>query len=145
MSWFRRVTEWFVRDSAARKRFIDEFNDNAKMNFSNLQVDSLLEAVTSWGNDAPKYRHELSAPLFASGFEIRVRAGSEISVDDILLIGKIILCDEYIVRRMYVLHWDTLIIKDLRTNRYVDWAIKDFVHLGGILSAIKVNMNQIVQ
>lgn len=145
MSWFRRVTEWFVRDSAARKRFIDEFNDNAKMNFSNLQVDSLLEAATSWGNDDSKYRHELSAPLFASGLEIRVRAGSEISVDDILLIGKIILCDEYIVRRMYVLHWDTLIIKDLRTNRYVDWAIKDFIHLGGILSAIKINMNQIGQ
>lgn len=145
MDWFRKITEWFVRDSAARKRFIDEFNENAKLNFTDLRVDSLLEAGICWGNEDLKYRHELSAPLFASGFEIRVRAGSEVSVDDILLIGKIILCDEYIVRRMYVLHWDTLVIRDLRTDRYVDWAIKDFVHLGGLLATIRSNMNQIGQ
>jgi hypothetical protein len=84
MSWFRKITEWFVRDSAARKRFIDEFNENARLNFTDLMVDSLLEAGICGGNAESRYRHELSAPLFASGFEIRVRAGSEVSVDDIL-------------------------------------------------------------
>jgi hypothetical protein len=142
MGWFKKIKEWFVRDSAARKRFIDEFNENAKMNFTDLKVGSLLEAEICRGNEDSKYRHELSAPIFASGFEIQVRAGSEISVDDILLIGTIILCDESIVRRMYILHWDTLIIRDLRTDRHIDWAIKDFVNLGGLLASIRQNIGQ---
>ena len=143
MGWFRKITEWFVPDSVARRKFVDEFNMNAKVSFTNLLVDSLLEAEICSGKEDSNYRHELSAPLFASGLVINVQAGSQVTLDDILLIGKIVLSDEAIVRRMYVLHWDTFVIKDTRTGKYVDWAIKDFVHLGGLLAAIREQMKQI--
>lgn len=145
MSWFKRVLEWFVRDSVERRRFIDEFNVNAKDCFTNLSVDSLLEAFTCRGDDDPSYRHEFSAPTFASGIEIQVRGGVEIPIDDIIMIGKIILCDESIARRMYILHWDTLVVRDVRTGRSVNWPIRQFVHMGGLLESIRKNINQISQ
>ena len=39
-----------------------------------------------------------------------------------------------LVRRMFVLHWDTLIVRDTRTRKYVDWRIRDFMSFGGLLA-----------
>ena len=69
-----------------------------------------------------------------SGISIEAKAGSEIPVDDIILIGKIILSDQVLVRRMFVLHWDTLIVRDIRTGKFVDWRIRDFMSFGGLLN-----------
>lgn len=123
----------FFKDLAERRRFINEFNYNAKTSFQALSVDTLLEADSGYGNGDYSYRHELSAPRMASGFIIQAKAGAEIPVDDIIQIGKIILSNQTLVRRMFVLHWDTLIIKDTRTGKFVDWRIKDFLHFGGLL------------
>lgn len=133
MGWYQKVLNFFVRDSAERRKFINDFNANAQRSFQNLSVDALFSAVICEGSEDNSYRHDLSAPRFASGIEIQVCGGKNIPLDDIMLIGRIILLDEPIVRRMYVLHWDTLIIKDTRTNRYVDWRIKDFIHFGGLI------------
>lgn len=141
MKW-RQVVSWF-RDSSARRKFIEVFNNNAKQNFHNLSVDCLLQARTCPGNTDSRFRHELSAPLIASGFIIEVIAGEEVPYDDIILIGQTVLYSESVVRWLWALHWDTLIIKDIRSNRYGEWAIKDFVHLGGLLDAVKRNINVI--
>lgn len=123
-----------MKDSAERRRFIEEFNRNAKRNFESLSVDALLFAETCSGNVDDSYRHELSAPRFASGIEIRVCGGVPIPVEDVMIIGQIILLNQPIVRKMYVLHWDTMIIRDMRTGHCVDWRIKEFVSFGGFLS-----------
>lgn len=135
MSWFRKVAEWFLRDSSERRKFLMWFNDNAKKCFVNLSVDSLLEA--SSGSGRIEYRHELSAPSFASGLIIDVKAGKSIPVDDIIIIGTFILASTDIVRKIYVLHWDTLIIRDSFTGKSVDWAIKEFINMGGLLDQIR--------
>jgi len=63
--------------------------------------------------------------------------------EDIFLIGRTVLYSESVVRWLWALHWDTLIIKDIRSGRSGEWGIKDFVHLGGLLDAVKKNLNLI--
>ena len=133
MGLIDRFIKWFS-DSAERKRFINEFNANARGAFQSLSVDTLLEAKACSGNSDSSYRHELSAPFMFSGIAIEAKAGTEIPVDDIILIGKIILSNQVLVRRMFVLHWDTLIVRDTRTGKFVDWRIRDFMSFGGLLN-----------
>ena len=133
MGLIDRFIKWF-KDSAERRRFINEFNANARGAFQSLSVDTLLEAKACSGNSDSSYRHELSAPFMFSGIAIEAKAGSEIPVDDIILIGKIILSNQVLVRRMFVLHWDTLIVRDTRTGKFVDWRIRDFMSFGGLLN-----------
>ena len=133
MGLIDRFIKWF-RDSAERKRFINEFNANARGAFQSLSVDTLLEAKACSGNSDSSYRHELSAPFMFSGIAIEAKAGTEIPVDDIILIGKIILSNQVLVRRMFVLHWETLIVRDTRTGKFVDWRIRDFMSFGGLLN-----------
>lgn len=137
MGLIDRVVGFFVKDSAERRRFVNEFNLNAKFFFQSLSVDTLLEAKMSSGNSDHSYRHELSAPTIVSGLTIEATAGAQISVDDIVLIGRIILSDQVLVRKMFVLHWDTLIVKDSRTGKFVDWRIRDFISFGGLLANIR--------
>lgn len=111
MGLIDRFIKWF-RDSPARRKFINEFNDKAREEFQMLSVDTLLEAKACSGNSDNSYRHELSAPVIFSGIAIEAKAGTQIPVDDIILIGKIILSNQVLVRRMFVLHWDTLIVRD---------------------------------
>ena len=132
MGLIDRFIKWF-RDSAERRRFIKEFNANARGAFQSLSVDTLLEAKACSGNSDSSYRHELSAPVIFSGIAIEAKAGTEIPVDDIIIIGKIILSNQVLVRRMFILHWDTLIVRDTRTGKFVDWRIRDFMNFGGLL------------
>ena len=133
MGLIDRFIKWF-RDSAERRRFINEFNANARDAFQSLSVDTLMEAKACSGNSDSSYRHELSAPVIFSGIAIEAKAGTEIPIDDIILIGKIILSNQVLVRRMFVLHWDTLIVRDTRTGKFVDWRIRDFMSFGGLLN-----------
>lgn len=132
MGLIDRFIKWF-RDSPARRKFINEFNDKAREEFQMLSVDTLLEAKACSGNSDNSYRHELSAPVIFSGIAIEAKAGTEIPLDDIILIGKIILSNQVLVRRMFILHWDTLIVRDTRTGKFVDWRIRDFMNFGGLL------------
>ena len=133
MGLIDRFIKWF-RDSAERRRFINEFNANARDAFQSLSVDTLMEAKACSGNSDSSYRHELSAPVIFSGIAIEAKAGTEIPIDDIILIGKIILSNQVLVRRMFVLDWDTLIVRDIRTDKFVDWRIRDFMSFGGLLN-----------
>ena len=94
MGLIERVVGFFVKDSAERRRFVNEFNLNAKYFFQSLSVDTLLEAKMSIGNSDSSYRHELSAPTMVSGLTIEATAGAQISVDDIVMIGRISTCQE---------------------------------------------------
>lgn len=134
MGVLNKILNFFVRDAAERRRFLSEFNANASRSFQTLFSDTLYEAVSCEGNADPSFRHELSAPVFASGFEVLAKAGREITAEEVVMIGKIILSEQSIVRRMFVLHWDTLIVKEARTGKSVSWRIKDFLNFGGLLN-----------
>ena len=132
MGYFSRIIGWF-RDYSLRNQFLKEFNDNAQSSFANLTVNALFKARSCSGNLDSRYRHEMSAPIIASRFAIEVIAGEDVPQEDIILIGQIILYNESVVRWLWALHWDTLIVKDVRSGKTGQWAIKDFVYLGGLL------------
>ena len=109
-----------------RIRLMNEWNKNAKEAYISGAVPSLLEAATSRGNS--NNRHELSK-LFISGFRIKVKSGLSLSKMDLLNVGRIILNNPELVRRIIVLGWDTLEVYDAKTKVGVQWALKDFMNL----------------
>ena len=58
MGLIDRVVGFFVKDSAERRRFVNEFNLNAKFFFQSLSVDTLLVAKMSSGNSDHSYRQD---------------------------------------------------------------------------------------
>lgn len=133
MSIVTRILGFFVKDSAERRRFTDEFNVNAKQGFQTLFVDTLFVADSCEGALDSNYRHELSAPRAVSGFRVQAKAGTEIPAEDILSIGRIILNNQVLVRRLFVLHWDTLYVSDARTGKSICWKIRDYLNFGGLI------------
>ena len=65
-----------------------------------------------------------------SGFRIKVVAGSPLTKDEMLYIGRVILNNLQLVRRLYILGWDTLEIEDTIGHSGVQWAIKEFANIG---------------
>ena len=74
------------------------------------------------------YRHEMSKWMI-SGFRIKVKSGKSLTRDELIAIGRIILCNNQLVRRIVVLGWDTLEVYDAANKKGVQWAFKDFISL----------------
>ena len=125
MFW-NRIIDWF-RDLSARDRLIRDFNNTAKEQFAGLAVSTLLEARTTKGNSA--YKHDYSKFTIMSGFRIKVVAGRPLTKDEMLYIGRVILNNLQLVRRLYILGWDTLEIEDTIGHSGFQWAIKEFANI----------------
>lgn len=104
---------------------MEEWNNNAREAFILGAVPSLLEVSTSIGNS--DYRHPLSK-IFLSGFRIKVKSGRSLTKDELLSIGRIILHNTELVRKIIVLGWDTLEIYDFVSKNGFQWAFKDFMN-----------------
>lgn len=120
-----RIIKWF-RDMSERRRLMNEWNDEARAAYISGTVPSLLEASTSVGNS--NYRHEMSK-FFMSGFRIKVKSGRPLTKEELLAIGRIILYNNQLVRRIVVLGWDTLEVYDSASRKGCQWAFKDFISL----------------
>lgn len=130
MAFWNRIINWF-RDLSERERLINEFNISARVAFTQLTVGTLLEARSKSG--FRDFRHECSSFLLPTGFCIRATKGVPLTKDEILYIGTVILTNETLVRRLFVLGWDTLYIEDIVGNKQAKWAIKDFANIGLML------------
>jgi hypothetical protein len=128
MVW-NKIISWF-KDLTERNRTINEFNLSARNAFINNIVPTLLVASTSRGEST--YKHEYSS-IFFSGFRIKANAGRSLTDNEMLEIGKCILLNQSLARKLYVLGWDTLEIEDLVGKRGVKWEIKKFVSIGFML------------
>ena len=51
-----------------------------------------------------------------------------------LYIGTVILSNQSLTRRLFILGYDTLIIEDIVGAKSVKWAIKDFTNIGFMLN-----------
>lgn len=124
MIW-NRIVKWF-QDMSERRKLLFEWNNNAREAYISGAVPSLLEASTSSGNS--NYRHEMSKWMM-SGFRIKVKSGKPLTKEELLAIGRIILYNNQLVRRIVILGWDTLEVYDAANKKGVQWAFKDFISL----------------
>jgi len=130
--WYRviEIVEWFG-DLTERYRLVRDFNRAAKMSFVSGIAPTLLEAKITMGESA--YRHEFSKWL-AGGFRIKALAGRPLSKSELIELGRVVLDNKELVRKLVSLGWDTLEVHSNEGYNGAKWALKDHADLGGYLS-----------
>lgn len=126
---WHRLLDWFS-DVRERYRLVRDFNTMAKQAFVSGYASTLLEARTTIG--CLEYRHAFSK-FMAGGFRIKALSGSALSKNELLEIGKVVLDNEELVRKLVSLGWDTLEVHDLKGFQGYKWALKDYAKIGGFL------------
>ena len=121
-----RIVEWF-QDRQDRKRLLLGFNKSAKEAFVNGYAPVILEARVSKGNRA--YKHQFS-DSFNSGFRIKAQAGYQLSKNDTINIGKVVLSNDLLVRRLVVLGFDTLEVHSDVGSHGCQWQLRDYIMIG---------------
>lgn len=123
-SW-NNLLEWF-RDRNDRAKLIRSFNESARNSFVMGIAPTLLKASISRGESS--YKHQFSDWL-RSGFRIQAFTGRALSKEELVHIGKVILDDSILVRRLIVLGWDTLEVHSDKGVYGCRWQLKDFIPL----------------
>jgi len=119
------IVDWF-RDRSERNRLLRSFNESARSSFVSGVAPTLLKATISKGEQS--YRHQFSDWL-NTGFRIQAFTGRVLSKDELIHIGKVILNDSILVRRLIVLGWDTLEIHGDAGSFGCRWQLKDYIPL----------------
>lgn len=122
---WNNVIDWFS-DRSERSKLIRSFNQSAKNAFISGRAPTLLKAKISKGNSA--YKHQFSNWL-NTGFRIQAFAGRQLTKNELMKIGKVVLSDEVLVRRLVVLGWDTLEVHADKGSYGVRFQLKDHIAL----------------
>ncbi|PKP46301.1 MAG: hypothetical protein CVT92_17515 [Bacteroidetes bacterium HGW-Bacteroidetes-1] len=101
---WNNIIDWF-RDRSERAKLVRSFNESARNSFVAGIAPTLLKASISKGESL--YRHQFSNWL-NSGYRIQAFTGRILTKDELIHIGKVILDDSVLVRRLIVLGFDTL-------------------------------------
>jgi hypothetical protein len=130
--WYKliEIAEWFG-DLTERYKLVRQFNRSAKEAFLTGLAPTLLEAKITIGDSA--YRHEFSKWL-ASGFRIKALAGRTLEKTELIEIGKVVLDNKELVRKLVSLGWDTLEIHSNQGYNGAKWALKNYAAIGGYIS-----------
>ena len=124
------VKEWFG-DMADRYRLVRNFNKAAKSSFINGEAPTLLEVKITRGDS--NFKHAFSKWM-ASGFRIKALAGRALSKSEMIEIGKVVLGNEELVRKLISLGWDTLEVQSDQGVTGLKWDLSKFANIGGFLS-----------
>lgn len=119
------VQDWF-EDRSERNKLIRGFNHSARNAFVAGIAPTLLKSKISKGD--PNFKHQFSSWL-NTGFRIQAFAGRQLTKDELIFIGKVILDDDVLVRRLIVLGWDTLEIHGDEGTYGCKWQLKDYIAL----------------
>jgi hypothetical protein len=122
---WNNIIEWF-RDRSERAKLVRSFNESARNAFVSGLAPTLLKAKISKGEST--FKHQFSDWL-NSGFRIQAFTGRVLSKNEIIHIGKVILDDNNLVRRLIVLGWDTLEIHGDAGMYGCRWQLKDYLPL----------------
>ena len=128
MFWYRLI-DWF---SEVRERYtlIRDFNKSAKNSFIAGQAPTLLEVRITIGSS--EFRHAFSK-FMAGGFRIKALSGQPLQKSELVEIGKVVLDNEELVRKLVALGWDTLEVHDVKGYHGCKWALKNYANIGGYL------------
>ena len=122
---WNNILDWF-RDRSERSVLVRSFNDSARTSFVSGIAPTLLKASISKGESS--YKHQFSNWL-NTGFRIQAFSGRVLSKDELIQIGKVILDNDVLVRRLIVLGWDTLEIHGDEGSYGCRWQLKDYIPL----------------
>ena len=124
------VTEWFG-EVAERYRLVKDFNKAAKHSFIGGIAPTLLEAKITKGDVA--YKHAFSK-WRGGGFRVKALSGRAVEKSELIEIGRVVLDNEILTRKMISLGWDTLEVHANQGYKGAKWALKDYANIGGILN-----------
>ncbi|MEE0997720.1 MAG: hypothetical protein U0L74_10200 [Paludibacteraceae bacterium] len=119
------IIEWF-QDYGERSKLVRDFNSASKKAFLGGLVPTLLKASVSRGDKS--YKHQFSHWL-NSGFRIQAFQGRQLSRDELVRIGKVILADDVLIRKLVVLGFDTLEICGDVGSYGCKWQLRDHLQL----------------
>lgn len=122
--WYKILQ--FFQDGRERSALILGFNQSSREAFISGVMPVMLEASVSRGE--PMYRHQYSRWM-RSGFRIKAFSGAQLTRQDIITLGKVILDDHILVRRLVVLGFDTLEVHCDVGQYGCKWQLKDFIAL----------------
>ena len=124
------ITEWFG-EITERYRLVKDFNRAAKNSFIAGIAPALLEAKITKGDSA--YRHAFSKWM-GGGFRIKALSGRPLDKSELIEIGKVVLDNEILIRKMISHGWDTLEVHANEGYNGAKWALKDYANIGGLLN-----------
>ena len=124
------IADWFG-EMAERYRLLRDFNMAAKKSFIAGKALTLLEAKITRGES--EYRHAFSKFL-GGGFRIKALSGRPLAQSELVEIGKVVLENEELVRKLIALGWDTLEVHANEGFKGTKWPLKDFANIGGYLN-----------
>jgi hypothetical protein len=122
---WNNILDWF-RDRSERAKLIRSFNESARTAFVSGIAPTLLNASISKGENS--YKHQFSN-WQNTGFRIQAFTGRVLTKDELIHIGKVILDDSVLIRRLIVLGWDTLEIHGDAGTYGCRWQLKDYIPL----------------
>ncbi len=120
------IVQWFS-DRSERNKLLRSFNKAARDAFISGVAPTLLEAKFSKGNSS--YKHQFSNWL-SSGFRIQAFSGRQLTKDELMFIGQVILNDGALVRKLVVLGFDTLEVHGDKGSYGLRWQLKDHIMVG---------------
>lgn len=130
--WYKimEVKEWFG-EMTERYRLVKDFNRAAKNAFIAGIAPTLLEAKITKGDSS--YKHAFSKWL-GGGFRIKALSGRSLEKSELIEIGRVVLDNEELTRKMISLGWDTLEVHANQGYNGAKWALKDYANIGGFLN-----------
>jgi len=130
--WYKiiEIVDWFG-EMSERYKLIRDFNKAGKNAFIAGIAPTLLEAKITKGDS--NYRHQFSKFL-GGGYRIKALSGRPLKKEEMIEIGKIILDNKELVRKLIALGWDTLEVHDNSGFNGCKWPLKDFANIGGYLN-----------
>lgn len=130
--WYKiiEITEWFG-EMAERYRLVKDFNRAAKYSFIQGVAPTLLEVKITRGESA--YRHAFSKWM-SGGFRIKALSGRPLEKTELIEIGRVVLDNEELTRKLIALGWDTLEVHSNKGFNGAKWALKDHAKIGGFLN-----------
>jgi len=128
--WYR-ILEWFG-EVKERYSLVSDFNRASKSSFIQGTAPTLLSAKITIGSTNIDFKHAFSKFL-ASGFRIKALSGKPLTKSELIEIGKVILDNEELVRKLIALGWDTLEVQDIKGFHGVKWPLKKYAKIGGLL------------
>jgi hypothetical protein len=122
---WNNIIDWFS-DRSERSKLIRSFNEAGRFAYVSGIAPTLLKATISKGESS--FKHQFSSWMY-SGIRIQAFTGRTLSKDELIQIGKVILDDRILVRRLIVLGWDTLEIHGDKGSYGCRWQLKDYIPL----------------